>query len=32
VDVAQDVVVTEEDCGTKNGKKIVAVDGVLQNI
>jgi DNA-directed RNA polymerase subunit beta' len=29
VDVAQDVVVTEEDCGTKNGKKIVAVDGVF---
>ncbi|MDE2031313.1 MAG: DNA-directed RNA polymerase subunit beta' [Patescibacteria group bacterium] len=27
VDVAQDVVVTEEDCGTKNGKKITAVDG-----
>ncbi|NVN97220.1 DNA-directed RNA polymerase subunit beta' [Candidatus Nomurabacteria bacterium] len=25
VDVAQDVVVTEEDCGTKSGKKIVAV-------
>ena len=25
VDVAQDVVVTEEDCGTKNGKKIVAI-------
>jgi DNA-directed RNA polymerase subunit beta' len=24
VDVAQDVVVTEEDCGTKNGKKIMA--------
>jgi DNA-directed RNA polymerase subunit beta' len=24
VDVAQDVVVTEEDCGTKNGKKIFA--------
>ena len=24
VDVAQDVVVTEEDCGTKNGKKIIA--------
>ncbi len=29
VDVAQDVVVTEEDCGTKNGKKIVAIDGVF---
>ncbi len=29
VDVAQDVVVTEEDCGTKNGKKVVAVDGVF---
>ena len=29
VDVAQDVVVTEEDCKTKNGKKIVAVDGVF---
>jgi DNA-directed RNA polymerase subunit beta' len=29
VDVAQDVVVTEEDCGTKNGKKIIAVDGVF---
>ncbi len=29
VDVAQDVVVTEEDCGTKNGKKIVAVEGVF---
>jgi DNA-directed RNA polymerase subunit beta' len=27
VDVAQDVMVTEEDCGTKNGKKVVAVDG-----
>ena len=27
VDVAQDVVVTEEDCGTKQGKKITAVDG-----
>ena len=27
VDVAQDVVVTEEDCGTKKGKKVVAVDG-----
>ncbi len=29
VDVAQDVVVTEEDCGTKNGKKIVEVEGVF---
>ncbi len=29
VDVAQDVVVTEADCGTKLGKKIVAVDGSL---
>lgn len=29
VDVAQDVVVTEEDCGTKNGKKVVAIDGVF---
>jgi len=29
VDVAQDVVVTAEDCGTKNGKKIVAVNGVF---
>ncbi len=29
VDVAQDVVVTEEDCGTKNGKKILAVDGAF---
>ncbi len=29
VDVAQDVVVTEEDCGTKNGKKIIAVDEVF---
>ncbi len=29
VDVAQDVVVTEEDCGTKNGKKILAIDGVF---
>lgn len=29
VDVAQDVVVTEEDCGTKEGKKIEAVDGAL---
>ncbi|MDD3662767.1 MAG: DNA-directed RNA polymerase subunit beta' [Candidatus Pacebacteria bacterium] len=29
VDVAQDVVVTEEDCGTKNGKMIKAVDGVF---
>ncbi len=27
VDVAQDVVVTEADCGTKNGKKVFAVDG-----
>jgi len=29
VDVAQDVVITEEDCGTKNGKKIVAVNDVF---
>ncbi len=29
VDVAQDVVVTEEDCGTKLGKIIRAVDGVF---
>jgi DNA-directed RNA polymerase subunit beta' len=29
VDVAQDVVVTEEDCGTKKGKKVVAVDGAF---
>jgi DNA-directed RNA polymerase subunit beta' len=29
VDVAQDVVVTEEDCGTKNGKLIKAVNGVF---
>ncbi|MES2931048.1 MAG: DNA-directed RNA polymerase subunit beta' [Patescibacteria group bacterium] len=29
VDVAQDVVVTEDDCGTKNGKKIVAVEGTF---
>lgn len=29
VDVAQDVMVTEEDCGTKNGKKITAIDGVF---
>ncbi len=29
VDVAQDVVITEEDCGTKLGKKISAVDGVF---
>ncbi len=29
VDVAQDVVVTEEDCGTKNGKKIVAVENAF---
>lgn len=29
VDVAQDVVVTEEDCGTKNGKMVKAVDGVF---
>ncbi|HLP86436.1 MAG TPA: DNA-directed RNA polymerase subunit beta' [Candidatus Paceibacterota bacterium] len=29
VDVAQDVVVTEEDCGTKNGKKVVAVNGTF---
>ncbi len=29
VDVAQDVVVTEADCGTKLGKKIVSVDGNL---
>lgn len=27
VDVAQDVVVTEEDCGTKKGKRIYAEDG-----
>ena len=27
VDVAQDVMITEEDCGTKNGKKIVDNDG-----
>ena len=29
VDVAQDVVVTEEDCGTKKGKIIHPVDGVI---
>jgi DNA-directed RNA polymerase subunit beta' len=29
VDVAQDVVITQEDCGTKNGKKIIAIDGVF---
>ncbi len=29
VDVAQDVVVTEEDCGTKQGKHIYAVDGAF---
>lgn len=29
VDVAQDVVITEEDCGTKNGKKIMAIDEVF---
>jgi len=29
VDVAQDVVITEEDCGTKSGKKIFAIDGVF---
>jgi DNA-directed RNA polymerase subunit beta' len=29
VDVAQDVMITEEDCGTKNGKKVFAVDGVI---
>jgi DNA-directed RNA polymerase subunit beta' len=29
VDVAQDVVITEEDCGTKLGKKIVAIEGVF---
>ncbi|MCX6756475.1 MAG: DNA-directed RNA polymerase subunit beta' [Candidatus Nomurabacteria bacterium] len=29
VDVAQDVVITEEDCGTKNGKMIHAVEGVF---
>jgi len=29
VDVAQDVVVTEDDCGTKNGKKVMASDGVF---
>lgn len=29
VDVAQDVVITEEDCGTKSGKKIVAVNGAF---
>ncbi len=29
VDVAQDVIITEEDCGTKKGKIIYAVDGVI---
>lgn len=29
VDVAQDVVITEKDCGSKNGKKVEAVDGVF---
>jgi DNA-directed RNA polymerase subunit beta' len=29
VDVAQDMVITEKDCGTKNGKVITAVDGVF---
>jgi DNA-directed RNA polymerase subunit beta' len=29
VDVAQDVVVTEDDCGTKNGKTIKAVEGAF---
>ncbi len=29
VDVAQDVIITDEDCGTKHGKKVVAVDGVF---
>ncbi len=29
VDVAQDVVVTEDDCGTKNGKIVRAVEGVF---
>ncbi len=29
VDVAQDVVITEEDCGTKNGKTVRAEDGVF---
>ncbi|MBP9716175.1 MAG: DNA-directed RNA polymerase subunit beta' [Candidatus Pacebacteria bacterium] len=29
VDVAQDVVITEEDCGTKNGKVIHSVEGVF---
>lgn len=29
VDVAQDVVVTEEDCGTKNGKTIKSVEGTF---
>ncbi|HUC88553.1 MAG TPA: DNA-directed RNA polymerase subunit beta' [Candidatus Paceibacterota bacterium] len=29
VDVAQDVVITQEDCGTKNGKKITATGGIL---
>jgi len=29
VDVAQDVVVTEEDCGTTNGKKIYSVNGTF---
>ncbi len=29
VDVAQDVVVTEEDCKTKNGKTVRAVEGVF---
>jgi len=29
VDVAQDVMITEEDCGTKEGKKVEAKDGVF---
>ncbi len=29
VDVAQDVVVTEEDCGTKNGKIVKNIEGVF---
>ncbi len=29
VDVAQDVIISDEDCGTKNGKKVVAVDGTF---
>ena len=32
VDVAQDVVVTEEDCGTKGGKKITSLHGSISKL